>query len=222
MTKQTPESASATPATPAISPEALAQAIQQLPTETLRLLLAQAGMLPTTVGMSPDQLQAILATVGSVNAKQMQQALRKENPYYPERSVFRPQGRYDDQGNQIPVGVAFRRDTYYCHVLIGKAGDASADTLCLEEEIELFNRFEVDKEARDGTWHARLVKRGTREVLYVDFPRHNNDDRMGLPSCALILRELLEGPESVNAELLAKQVAELRAQVAQLLVGRAA
>ena len=220
--KEKLESEPATPTAPAISPEVIAQAIQQLPTETLRLLLSQAGMLPTTVGMSPDQLQAILATVGSVNAKQMQQALRKENPYYPERSVFRPRGKYDDQGNQIPAGVAFRRDTYYCNVLIGKAADASADTLCNEEEIELFNRFEVDKEARDGTWFARIVKRGSREILYVDFPRRNTDDRMGLPPCTHILRELLEGPESVNSELLAKQVAELRAQVAQLLAGRAA
>ena len=169
---------------------------------------------PTTVGMTPEQFQAILATTGSVNATAMQRALRKENPYYPERSVFNPQGLFDDHGHDLPPKVSFTRDTYHCGVLVGRAH--SSEGLNTPEEIELFNRFSADKESRGGEWKAEIVKRGSVETLYVTHPHRSVDERMSLPPLTHILLELLEGEDAINPAKLVDQVAALKKRLAQL------
>ena len=202
------------PREPKISPDVLIEALQKLPPEVLTSLLQRTGTLPTTVGMTPEQFQTILHTAGAVNAKAMQQMLRRENPFYPERSVFNPAGKFDDDGTQLPPKVTFTRDSYFCGVMLGRAG--ATGELNTPEEIALFNRFTSDREARDGEWKAEITKVGNREVIKVTVPHRTTDERMGLPPMDHILMELLEGAEAIRPDHLLKQVAELKARVALL------
>lgn len=186
----------------------LVKALEQLPADSLKSLLERAGVVPTTAGMTPEQLQTILATTGMANAKAMQQALRRENPFYPERSVFNPVGKFDDQGQQLPAKTTLRRSTYFVGVKLN-------DETLLPEEIQLLNRFTSNKVAREGTWTATVHKHGANEVLSVVVPCKSIDDRMGLPPLTYILRELLDGADAVNPDALAKRVADLEERLKQ-------
>lgn len=155
-------------------------------------------------------LTTLFQQSGAVNARAMKLALRKENDNYPERSVFNPVGRYDDDGNaQIPK-VTFRRPTYANGVRLG-------GELETPEEIELCNRFTETKEIRSKDWKAEVVRVGTEERLYIKFPSKTINDRMNLPhSFTLILHELLGGEDAVNPTTLQRQIAELQEQVREL------
>lgn len=181
--------------------------------------LPNAPVAPSVVGMTAEQFQVLIATFGQTQAGALKAAIRsqrKENPNYPERSVFNPAGKYDDEGNALKPKVKLRRDTFYCGVLIGKA-DADAE-LNTPAEIELFNRFTDDKTARDGKWKVKIKDKGTTtESVWVDLGSVQSiDDRNGLPPLTHILRELLEGPDAVNPDTLLRQMAELRAQMAEM------
>ena len=200
--------------------DALTEALVKLPPAALARLLERANVAtaaPSTIGMTPEQFQTIVATVGTVNVKAMQQALRTENPHYPERSVFNPVGLFDDAGTQMPPKVVLKRDTYFVGVLVGKAGATSE--IYTPDELELFNRFTGDKETRNGTWTATLLKRDNREILAVVVPHRTNDERMGLTLLTHILLELLEGEDAVAPNKLLDQVTALRARVAALEAG---
>lgn len=181
--------------------------------------------LPSLVGLSPEQFATLIATFGATQAGALQAAIRsnrKENPNYPERSVYNPAGKYDDFGKALEPKVKLRRDTYYCGVLIGKA-DADAE-LNTPDEITLFNRFTDDKTCRDGRWKVKVKDKGTTtESVWVDLGSVQSiDDRNGLPPLTHILRELLDGADAVNPETLLKQVAELKQQMADLLKAKGA
>lgn len=195
---------------------AFAKILERLPAEALTMLAEKAGLVqpPTTIGMTAEQFQAILATNGKVNAKAMQQALRRENLYYPDRSVYNPAGVYDDEGRPLQPKVCFKRDTYQVNVMIGRADDSEG--MCTPEEIGLLNRFTTNKETRGGAFKAEIVTRNGKEVLRIIHPYATNDERVGLPPLTHILLELLEGEDAVNPDILLTQVAKLRQQVAKL------
>lgn len=197
----------------------LAEAIKAMPPEELRALLVQSGAAPTMAGMSPESLQVLMATLGSVSAAAHKEAIRstrKENPNYPERSVFNPRGVFDDLGNALPPKIKLSRTTLFVKVRLN-------DEVMTTEEIELCNRFTTPKEARDGKWRAEVIrKEGGAEELRIlhDFTVFNADDRNDLPPFTFILRELLDGADAVNPEMMAKRIADLEAKLKRLEQGQ--
>lgn len=170
--------------------------------------------MPSLVGFTPAQLQTLLGTLGMNSAQAMKDAIRsqrKENPSYPERSVFNPGGVFDDEGVALPPKVKLSRETFYVGVRL-------SEELMTVDEIELCNRFKVgtDKYSRDGLWKAEFRKNGSTDRLFIVVPCKNNDDRMVLPPFANILRELLLGPDAVNPESMQKQIDAMAAEIKAL------
>ena len=191
--------------------DVIVDALEQASPERLRAILAKAGAVPTTIGMTPDMMREFMGGFATVNADTMQRTMRanrKENPNYPERSVFFPEGKFDDEGNPLRAKRTFRRRTYHNNVLLG-------GELETEEEIDLFNAIAEDRTARDGTWKAEILEPGTaRERIMVTTPSLTPDERSNNPEpLAMKLRELLNGPEAVNAGTMAKRIAELEAKM---------
>lgn len=198
---------------PDVMKSAVLDALKGLQPEELRELLTRAGIVPTTMGMGAEHLQAIMSTMDKVSARSVKDALRserKENPSYPERSVFHPAGKFDDEGNALKPKVTLSRPTFFNGVRLG-------GELETEEEIELCNRFTDSRTARDGEWTAAIDGVGPSSKLTVTVPSKTVDDRMSLPPFTHILRELLNGPEAVNPDTMAKQIEALQAQVKSLL-----
>lgn len=195
-------------ADPVIDINALAAVLNNLPPASLQAVLERSGSQPSTQGIGMEQLQMLLQTVGRDTAVALKRAGQRENPTYHARSVFNPRGRFDDDGNQLPPKVTFKYDTYFIGILIGRAG--MTDDLSTEPEIELYNRFEKDMDAKNGTWTARFSMKGGRKKLEIEVPAGESDDRMGIPPLTHVLLTLLEGEESVNPSTLLTQVKALR------------
>ena len=191
----------------------LVSALKNLPQEDLRGLLTTAGIAPTTIGMTPETLQSLLGSMGATSAAAMREAYRqqrKENPNYPEVSVFNPEGKFDDDGNARTPKVTFRRPTFFNGVRLG-------GELETPEEIRLFNQFTDTKLARDGRWKLEIEDKGTKnERALLTIPSRTADDRMeNAVPLPLILRELLGGADAVNPETLAARIAELERKLAE-------
>lgn len=169
------------------------------------------GAMPTVVALTADQLVEVLETVGQSNAEAMRASLRKDNPNYNEKSVFT-----HPEGEKAHPKEKLRRKSYFCSARLRE--DQLTPT-----EIALLNRFTANKDAREGRWTARITRSGTDETLLIDVPIKSIDDRMSLPSgLTLILRELLEGEDSVNVDSMAEKVEQLQNRIAQLERGRPA
>ena len=193
--------------------DAIVDALESASPERLRAILAKAGAVPTTIGMTPEAMREFMGGFAAVNADTMQRTMRanrKENPNYPERSVFFPEGKFDDDGKALRAKRMFRRRTYHNNVLLG-------GELETEEEIDLFNAITEDRSARDGQWKAEVLDKGTaRERVMVTTPSLTPDERTNNPEpLAMKLREILGGPEAVNQGTMAKRLAELEAKMAQ-------
>jgi hypothetical protein len=147
-------------------------------------------------GITADTLKSILESTANTSATAMQKSLVKENQNYVEVSCF-----------SHPNGEKLRRPTFFCYA------KQSEDTLTTAE-IEAFNAITRSCSAQEGRWTATVVKDGSTEKLHVFVPNKNLDDRMGLPSLLLILRELKDGKAAVDSEHMAERLAELEAQVA--------
>ncbi len=175
--------------------------------------------MPSFVGMTADQFSALIATFGTTQAGALDKALkanRKENPNYPERSVFNPAGKFTDAGEPVAAKVRLRRETVYVGVRIG---DASTDAEYLTpDEIELCNRFTENKTARDGKWTAIIINKGQpNERLTIDIGSvHGVDNRMGLMPMTFILRELLDGADAVNPDAMQRRMDALEQELAAL------
>lgn len=188
----------------------LLQQLSQADLEQLRALLGVSG--PSMVGITPEQLQTIVGSMGTTSAVAMREAYRlqrKENPNYPERSVFNPSGIFDDQGNPLPPKVKLSRPTFFVGVRL-------SEELMNVDEIELCNRLTEDRFSRDGVWKAEFVGAGTQKRLMIDVPCKTVDDRMGLPPFTHIIRELLLGQEAANPDTMAKRIEALEGEVRRL------
>ena len=189
-------------------------ALKSLPPAELSSILSAAGIVPTTMGMTPETLQVIMGSMTQVSANALKESLRsqrKENPNYPEKSVFHPAGRFTDDGTPKPAKVRFRRRTYHNHILLG-------GELETEQEIKLFNAITDDRTARDGKWKAEILEKGTaRERIMVTTPSMTPDERSdnSLP-LPMILMELIGGPMAVNADTMANRILELEAKMKEL------
>jgi hypothetical protein len=190
------------------------EALKTMKPEDLRDVLGAAGAVPTTMGMDVATLQSIVTAFQATSATAVRETLRqerKENPSYPERSVFNPRGVFDDHGKATEPKHRFRRATYFQNVRLG--GELETET-----EIDLCNAFTEDKSAREGRWTARIEDKGRpSERLYIQIPSKTVDDRMenSLPF-AMILRELLDGADAVNTETLQKQIADMAKRIQEL------
>lgn len=129
-------------------------------------LITEPAPTPAMVGLSPEQLTAILATVGQTNADAMKRSLRPENDSPAPHSVFHPLGA---------TKATLTRETFFCHV------KQSEDTLT-PGEIEDLNAITEYCEARNGRWTAKIERNGNGERLFIFVPSKGLDDRMDLPN----------------------------------------
>lgn len=179
--------------------------------------VAAPAAVPSLVGISPEQLATILGALGTTSATAMREAIRsqrKENPNYPEKSVFNPRGVFDDDGNALAPRTKLTRETFFVGVRL-------SEELLTDDEIALCNRFTSDKTAREGLWSATLEQHGSKTRLYISVPSKTVDDRMTLSPFTHICRELLDGPDAVNPESMQKQIEELTRQVKALELAKA-
>lgn len=191
---------------------ALLETLRGLSEDERRELLSQSGAVPTTQGLTPEIFQTLAASFASVSQGAVRETLRqerKENPSYPERSVFHPPGVFDDFGKALPPKVKLTRETFFNGVRLGGELETA-------DEIELCNRFTDSRTACEGLWTAELEGVGSKKRLVITVPSKTLDERMTLPPFTHILRELLEGPEAVNPETMHRRIAELEAHVKTL------
>lgn len=191
---------------PTFDLKTLAELLRNASPEDQKAFALAAGLAPSTMGMTPEHLQVLMGTMTKVSADAQKEALRSqrtENPLYPEKSVFNPRGRYDDNGNPMSAKVTFRIPVIYNGVRLG-------GELETEEEIDLCNQITESKYAREGTWKAELEGKGINQRLKITVPSLTVDDRMALPPFTMILRELISGKAAVNTESLHKQIADLQ------------
>lgn len=104
---------------------------------------------------------------------------------------------------------ALKYEVFFCHTP-QRHGDLTP------LEIELYNNFNENREARGGLWKATFSQNGTRRRLEIKVPYESADLRMALPPLAQILLELLHGAASVDPMQLGPEVLALRARVAEL------
>lgn len=202
--------------TQTIDPLALVEALKQLPADTQAALLKSAGLMPTTMGMTPEHLQVLMGTMTAVSANAQKEAIRsqrRENPQYPERSEFHPRGVFDDAGRQLEPKLKFRIPTFFQGVRL-------AGELETEEEIRLCNQITDSRYAREGLWKAEIEGMGRNQRLVIRVNREGEsltmDDRMSLPPFTIILRELISGKEAVNPETLHAQIEAMQKRIAEL------
>lgn len=165
------------------SPEATAPTSEAV---VIARAIAEALAAQQAPGLSAEQLKDILAS----NASAVQKAMKPENATAPNVSAFNPAGG---------AKVSLKRKTYF-------VGAKMTDDLLTPLEIELFNRFEGSRSARNGKWIARVVQNGDTSELHINVPHKEIDDRMNLPTLTMILRELLDGAEAADPESLAAMV----------------
>lgn len=199
-----------------IDPIALVEALQKLPAESQAALLKSAGLVPTTLGMTPEHLQVIMGGMTAVSAQAQKEAIRsqrRENPMYPERSEFNPRGAYNDNGEPQEPKLKFRIPTFYQGVRLG-------GELETEDEIRLCNSITESRDAREGTWKAEIVGKGRNQRLVIRVNREGEtltmDDRMSLPPFTMVLRELISGKEAVNTETLHATIEAMQKRIAEL------
>ena len=158
-----------------------------------------------SIGLTSEQLRMILDSVGAsavTGMREAQKQARRENPNYPEQSVFHPEGKFDHEGKQLAPKVAFRIPTFFCGVRLRGETETA-------EEIMLCNKFTEPKTARKGRWTAELKGNEFDRELHIDVPCYTQNDKNDLPSFALILMELLEGADAVTPASLIKRIEEL-------------
>lgn len=167
----------------------------------------------TTDAATTPSIEEVVARLADIQAQTLafqQQSLeqtrrvqRPENANHPEISAY----SYPE-GNLKHPKPTLKRLTF-CNKV------KQHEDLLTPEEIEAFNSFQVNSTARDGQWTAVIEKNGTTERLLIDFPCKTPDDRMNLPNgLLLILKELREGPESVDVGSMAARLARLETQLA--------
>jgi hypothetical protein len=200
MAKASASTQASTPTTDATAP-AVAVSTPSAPLDQATFLSALDAVIgklgvQQANGLTADQLQTILSS----NASAVQKAMKPENATAPNVSAFNPTG---------DAKVPLKRKTYF-------VGAKMTDDILTPLEIELFNRFDTSRTARNGKWTARIRENGDTQELHVNVPHKEIDDRMNLPVLTLILRELLDGAEAANPESLASMVERQQQEIEAL------
>lgn len=163
--------------------------------QALDAVIGKIGV-PAANGLTAEQLQTILAS----NASAVQKAMKPENATAPNVSAFNPTGAEK---------VGLKRKTYF-------VGAKMTDDMLTPLEIELFNRFDTSRSARNGKWTARVSQNGDTQELHINAPHKEIDDRMNLPALTLILRELLDGSAAADPESLYARLEAAEAKLAAM------
>ena len=162
---------------------------------------------------STPTIEEVVAKLADIQAQTLafqQQSLAEDRRVRPRENMNHP----EISAFSYPEGNLKRKKPALARVTFCNKVKQNEDLLT-PEEIEAFNAFAVNCSARDGAWTAVIEKNGTTERLMVDFPCKTPDDRMNLPNgLLLILKELREGPESVDVGSMAARLARLEAQLA--------
>lgn len=176
--------------------------------------LANAGFGYTHIKHLAPSLQSAVVGGGLTSAdlkallEGQRKAMRPENETHPGISAFSyPEG---DVARPRPT---LRRPTYF-------AGGVQREDSLTPLEIDLFNRFETTRASRNGRWRALIKQNGSAQELFIDIADAKSmDGRIGLPPLTSILRELLDGEEAANPDLLFARVTELEAKIKALSAG---
>lgn len=175
--------------------------------------MAKRDEQPTEPASRTPTMEEVVGTLAAIQAQTLafqQESLAEDRRVRPRENVNHPaiSAFSYPEGNLKRPKPALKRITFHCRV-------KQNDDLLTPEEIEAFNAFEHNCTARDGAWTATIERNGTTERLLIDHPSKTPDDRMNLPNgLLLILRELRQGPESVDVGSMAARLARLEAQLA--------
>lgn len=165
---------------------------------------SQIRQLSSTLGQAKAQGAGLSAGDLKQILVDQRKALKPENAMHPGISAFSyPEGDVARPKPQL------RRETFF-------NGIREDEDSLTPTEIELYNRFEGTRTARNGMWQAEVRRNGSSEQLHIVNEPRTLDGRQALPAISLILRELLEGQEAVNPDTLAQRVAELEARIRSL------
>lgn len=183
---------------------------------TLGASLEQVKQL-ADAGFGFDQIKTLAAAMGAAKAQggggvsagdlkellhAQRKAMKPENEAHPGISAYS-----HPEGDVAHPKDILRRDTIFM-------GMRQREDQLTPTEIELFNRFTISKVARGGRWEAKVKMVDGVETLIVTCAEARTlDGRQSLPSLALILRELHDGPEATNPDTLNARVAQLEAQI---------
>ena len=174
-------------------------------------------------GISADDLTRILANQREASEdstrKSMQaltNALIRENQTHPGVSAFSyPEGDVARPKPQLVDAQGKPRVTFFCDTR------QNEDSLT-PAEIEAFNQIRTDCTARNGSWTARVFKDGINEILRIHVPCKDLDARMQLPKhLTAILFELANGERPLDIDALARQLADMREQLAKYEASKA-
>ncbi len=152
----------------------------------------------TETALTPELIALIAATVGAavketqasaaeVNADALKRALKPENAFHPQISIFNPQG---DRDHPRPTLKA--QFTLFDGIPI----DGTTDTV---EELTLLNRLEAGEylvPKSDGTqmpFKVREIRNDLGELRRVDiqFPYRDDADRAGVLPMVVWLRDVV-------------------------------
>lgn len=171
------------------------------PTPDPMALIAQAlqtlAETQSQTAITPESLAAMLKAQGEAVSEGMRRAAHPQNAQHPGISAFNP------QGDVVSPKAPFAKDIFFC-------GIKQDVEMLTPIEVEMFHRFTQNMTARNGRWTATV----TPNAVHIAVPCATIDERMNIPSLALVLKELLDGQASVDPMALAQEVALLKAQLA--------
>ena len=175
--------------------------------------------------------QALLAMskAQELNAKTLSEQVRRSNTFHPDLSVytFDPRCEYCTSKTKHPDEMyasvdaivpaerlahpkgALNQSTFFCFQRV------TADLLT-PIELELYNRFDKDVEARNGAWKAMFKRNGSTRELHIFVPFQSVDEKAALPDLTVILTELLYGKAVVDPVLALDAMRKMQEKIAEL------
>ena len=198
------------------------------------------------VALSPEQFEQLLTTLSSATdrspelsaaveairlqaetqrayAKEFERQVRRSNRHHPNLSAFTFDPRCSsclehkqhlDPETQAELGFAHPKptltyETFFCFNRVRE------DDLT-PIELELYNSFDADKQARDGKWTATIRKDGSKRQLHIMVPFQGLDSLVDLPSLTQILSELLYGTTVMDPTSVLVMQAAMQRQIDEL------
>jgi hypothetical protein len=159
-----------------------------------------------TRGQAPGDSRMIELAVKSMEGlrEEVGRTVRRSNATHPGISAFSyPEG---DEKRPKPK---LKYETIFC-------GARQREDQLTPQEIDLFNQFTGNKDAREGAWTARIDKDGSKRRLVVLVPAKTIDHLATLPPLTQILSELLYGADVVDPLKQMDRIAALEAQLRTL------
>lgn len=200
VTAMAPEPPKRTPAAVAEPPTV------DIPVESIASLVASIEKLAESADRGDERATLMLKSVLAEHGLLLKSQLSPENRLHPDISYLNPLGERDHPRPRLKRVCLF----------LGMPLERDQLTL---DEINLLNSIPGPLEIKDKNWRVVFLRDGGGgEVLYISVPYRTMDDLRSIEGgWQRILRDLLaQGTQPQTQELVAEQLAELRAQVAAL------